>query len=219
MFQPIRDNVRRLKAEIPDYVTIIAAAKSRTHGEIAAAMDAGIKVIGENYVQEAESARGALPACGEWHFIGHLQLNKVKKAVKLFDMIETVDSIATAEAIDRQATEVGKTMPILIEVNIGREPRKNGVLPESIEGLCRSIAQFSNLRLSGLMTMGPLLSPEGLRPFFVETRRLYENLKCLGIPGADIRCLSMGMSDSYKVAIEEGANIVRLGTAIFGARV
>jgi PLP dependent protein len=219
MFQYILDNIKHLKAEIPEYVTIVAAAKSRTPDEITAAMDAGIKVIGENYIQEAESARRALPDCGEWHFIGHLQLNKVKRAVELFDMIETVDNINTARAIDRQAAAAGKIMPILIEVNIGREPRKNGVLTESVESIACAIAEFPHVRLDGLMTMGPLLSPEEVRPFFVETRKLYEQLKRLGIPGADIRCLSMGMSDSYKVAIEEGANIIRLGTAIFGPRI
>jgi PLP dependent protein len=218
MFQYIQDNIRHLKAEIPEYVTIVAAAKSRTSEEITAAIDAGIKVIGENYIQEAESAKQALPNCGEWHFIGHLQLNKVKRAVELFDMIETVDSITTARAIDRQAAASGKIMPILIEVNIGRELRKNGVLAESVESIACAIAEFPNVRLDGLMAMGPLLSPEELRPFFTETRRLYEQLKSLGIPNADIRCLSMGMSNSFKVAIEEGANIIRLGTAIFGPR-
>jgi pyridoxal phosphate enzyme (YggS family) len=218
MYEHIRDNVRRLLAEIPPQVTVIAAAKSRTYDEVAAAIDAGISIIGENYVHEAESARGALTSRGEWHFIGHLQLNKVKKAVELFSIIETIDSLELAAAIDRNAAAVEKVMPVFIEVNIGREPQKNGAIPESVPDLARSIALLPNLRLSGLMTMGPKLPPEELRPFFAEANRLYENLKCSGLPGADIRYLSMGMSDSYKVAIEEGANMVRLGTAIFGQR-
>jgi len=218
MFQHIRENVRRLTAEIPAHVTIIAAAKSRTEDEITAAMDAGISIIGENYVQEAELARRALSFRGEWHFIGHLQLNKVKKAVELFDLIQTVDSIAIAEAIDRHAYSLNKVVPMLIEVNIAREPQKNGVLPESVAEFARSITELANLRLSGLMTMGPLIQPQELRPFFASARRIYEDLQRMLLPGTDIRYLSMGMSDSYKVAIEEGANVVRLGTAIFGPR-
>lgn len=219
MFQHIQDNVRRLRAEIPPHVTIIAAAKSRTPYEVAAAMDAGVTVIGENYLQEAESTRSVLGETGEWHFIGHLQLNKVKRAVEMFDVIETVDNIAIARAIDRQVVVIGKTMPIMIEVNIGREPQKNGVAPECVADLASSIAKLPNLRLVGLMTMGPLKAPDELRPFFAATRRLYEDLQCMCLPGTEVRYLSMGMSDSYKVAIEEGANIVRLGAAIFGPRV
>ena len=218
MYQHIRDNTRRLLAEIPPDVTILAAVKTRTPVEITAALDAGISAIGENYVQEAESSKSALSGRGEWHLIGHLQLNKIKKAVKVFDFIETVDSLELAAAINRHAAAVGKVMPVLIEVNIGRERQKNGALPESVPDLARSIALLPNLRLSGLMTMGPLLPPEALRPFFAETRRLYDSLKQSCLPGADIRLISMGMSDSYKVAIEEGANLVRLGAAIFGPR-
>ncbi len=218
MSQNIRDNVRRLMAEIPSHVLIVAAAKSRTADEIAAAINSGITVLGENFVQEAEAAKNVLGDRTLWHFIGHLQLNKVKKAVKLFDLIETVDSLALAQAIDRHAAAAGKVMPVLLEVNIGREPRKNGVMPESVADLARSITRLPNLRLSGLMTMGPPLEPEKMRPYFAETRRLFEGLRAEDLLGADIRYLSMGMSDSYRVAIEEGANLVRLGTAIFGPR-
>ena len=218
MYQNIRDNVRGLLTEIPPGIGIVAAAKSRTQDEIAAALDSGIAIIGENFVQEAEAARNIIGGRPLWHFIGHLQLNKVRKAVELFDLIETVDNLAVAQAIDRHAAAAGKIMPVLIEVNIGREARKNGVLPESMGDLARSIAGLQNLRLSGLMTMGPRLDPEKLRPYFAETRRLFETLRAENLKGADIRYLSMGMSDSYRVAIEEGANLVRLGTAIFGPR-
>lgn len=219
MYEHIRDNVRRLLDEIPPHVTILAAAKSHTQEEVAAAIDAGIIVIGENYVQETEAVQRSLGNCGDWHFIGHLQPNKVKKAVELFDLIETVDSIAIAQAIDRHADTINKVIPVLIEVNVGREQQKNGVLPEAVAELARSISALPHLRLSGLMTMGPRVSPQELKPFFAETRCLYEKLKCLCLAGTDIRYLSMGMSDSYKVAIEEGANLVRLGTAIFGMHV
>ena len=218
MYQPIWNNVRRLRAEIPDHVIIVAAAKSRTCDEIAAAMDAGISVIGENYIQEAEPARRSLGCRGNWHFIGHLQLNKAKKAVELFDLIETVDNIRLAQTIDRHAATVGKMMPVMIEVNICREAQKNGALPESVAELAHSIALLPNLQLSGLMAMGPLIRPEDLRPYFAAVRRIYEDLHGMCLPGTNIRYLSMGMSDSYKVAIDEGANIVRLGTAIFGPR-
>jgi hypothetical protein len=218
MNQHIRDNVHRLLAEIPSDVAIVAAAKSRTPEEIAAAIDAGISIVGENYVQEAETVRSCLGGRARWHFIGHLQLNKVKKAVELFELIETVDSLELAKVIDHYAAAVGKMMPVLIEVNIGREAQKNGVLPGSVGTLARAITGLPNLRLSGLMTIGPRLSPDEMRPYFSETRRLYEWLQRGGLTGADIRYLSMGMSDSYRVAIEEGANLVRLGTAIFGPR-
>ena len=191
MYQHIRDNVRRLLAEIPPDVGIVAAAKARTPEEIAAAIDAGISIIGENYVKEA---------------------------VEIFDLIETVDSVDIARAIDRHAAAVGKIMPVLIEVNIGREAQKNGVFPEFLDALARSITGLPNLRVSGLMTMGPRLEPEELRPYFAEAWRLYDGLQREGLAGADMRYLSMGMSDSYGVAIEEGANLVRLGTAIFGPR-
>ncbi|APV44171.1 hypothetical protein Dform_00824 [Dehalogenimonas formicexedens] len=218
MYQQIRDNVLRLRTEIPSGVSILAAVKGRTVGEIAAAADAGITILGGNYIQETEAARSLLPSRGEWHFIGHLQLNKVKKAVELFDLIQTVDSAALAESINRHAGGFNKVIPLLIEVNIGREPQKNGVLPENVIALARLISGLPNLRLSGLMTMGPNIPQPELRTFFAATRAIYEDLKALCLPGADIRFLSMGMSDSYRVAIGEGANMVRLGTAIFGPR-
>ncbi|PPD58964.1 YggS family pyridoxal phosphate-dependent enzyme [Dehalogenimonas etheniformans] len=218
MYQHIRDNVCRLRAEIPPDIAIVAAVKGRTVDEITVAVDAGINILGENYIQETETTRFDLPGRGKWHFIGHLQLNKVKKAVELFDLIQTVDSIAIARSINKHAAALNKIMPVLIEVNIGREPQKNGVLPENVFDLARSIAGLSNLRLSGLMTMGPNMPAQELRPYFASTRAIYEEIKCLCLPSVDIRYLSMGMSDSYRVAIKEGANMIRLGTAIFGPR-
>ncbi len=218
MYHNIRDNVRRLLAEMPSGVTLVAAAKSRTPDEITAAIDSGITIVGENFVQEAGAARSIIGDRPRWHFIGHLQLNKVKKAVEIFDLIETVDDFELAKSINRHSGAVGKIMPVLIEVNIGKETRKNGVLPDSVDELARSISRLPNLRLSGLMTMGPRLEPEELRPYFAKTRRLFEGLRDEGLPGADIRYLSMGMSESFRVAIEEGATLVRLGTAIFGPR-
>jgi pyridoxal phosphate enzyme (YggS family) len=215
----IAQNVRRLLAELPPGVRLEAAAKSRSPAEVEEAVEAGISLIGENYVQEAISAKKVIGQRAAWHFIGHLQTNKVRAAVEIFDMIETVDSLRLGREIDKRCTELGKIMPVLIEVNSGREPQKFGVLPREVEGLARQLAGLTRLRLEGLMTLGRLAGdPEDSRPDFRETRRLFEELRVLSIPGLNPTILSMGMTDSYRVAIEEGANLVRLGTAIFGPR-
>jgi pyridoxal phosphate enzyme (YggS family) len=215
----IRDNVKSILQELPEGVKLVAAAKTRTPDEILQAVEAGVEIIGENYVQEAEAAQSKIGGRAQWHFIGHLQKNKVKKAVRLFDMIETVDSMSLAAEIDKRAAQIGQTMPVLIEINSGREPQKFGVLPEEVEDLARGIVSLSHLRLQGLMTMGPYMGdPEHARPYFVETRRAYERLGALGLAGIEMAILSMGMTNSYRVAIQEGANRVRLGTLIFGPR-
>jgi len=216
----IRHNVEELLKEIPRGVQLVAAAKTRFAEEIMEAVDAGIQVIGENYVQEARTVYPVLKDKVKWHFIGHLQKNKVKRAVELFDMIETVDSLSLAAVIDKQCRQIDKIMPVLIEVNSGREKQKAGVLPEDTENLVREIAKLINIQVKGLMTMGPAAQdPESLQPYFRETRQLYDNLKQLDIPNVNIRYLSMGMTDSYQLAIREGANIVRIGSRIFGARI
>ena len=212
----IAQNVSQILSELPPHVALLAAAKSRQPREISQAIAAGIKIIGENYIQEAEKAREIIGAGVEWHFIGHLQRNKVKKAIALFDMIETVDSVEIAREIDRRCGQIGKTMPVLIEVNSGREPQKAGVYPEKAVALVKGVAALPNIRVMGLMTMGPLLGdPEDLRPYFAETKRLFDSLKDLNQPGLAMKYLSMGMTDSYKIAIEEGANLVRIGSRIF----
>jgi len=215
----IKDNVTAILRQLPPGVELVAAAKTRTAAEIIQAIEAGLKIIGENYVQEAADVFPAIGRRARWHFIGHLQTNKVKKAVEVFDLVETVDSISLGLEIDKRADAAGKTMDILVEVNSGREPQKAGVLPEEAEPLVRSLAALPHLRLLGLMTMGPFEGdPEDSRPYFKETRRVWEALKLQAIPGAEMRHLSMGMTNSWRVAIEEGANLVRIGTAIFGPR-
>jgi pyridoxal phosphate enzyme (YggS family) len=182
-------------------------------------VEAGVRVIGENYVQEAAAAQAVVGRGVKWHFIGHLQRNKVKRAVEVFDLIETVDSVKIAQEIDKRSREQGKVMPVFIEINSGREPQKSGVWPEEAEALVRELAKLPNLRVEGLMTMGPeTADPEDSRPHFRLTREIFNHLKELAIPGTALVSLSMGMSGSYRVALEEGANIVRLGTAIFGPR-
>ena len=215
----VAENVRQILAELPEGIKLVAAAKTREPGEVVEAVEAGIGIVGENYVQEAESAYDAIGNKVEWHFIGHLQRNKVKKAVALFDMIETVDSIEIAGEIDKRCGQIGKTMPVLIEINSGREAQKAGVYPENAERLVAAMAGLKNIRVTGLMTMGPLTArPEGLRPCFRETKELFDRIKKLSLPNVEMRYLSMGMTDSYKIALEEGANMVRIGSRIFGQR-
>jgi pyridoxal phosphate enzyme (YggS family) len=215
----IRENAKQILSELPPGVALVAAAKTRSPREIQEAVEAGIRVIGENYLQEAESAYQSVGDKAKWHFIGHLQKNKVKKAVRLFDMIETVDSVEIAREISKRCAQIGKTMPVLIEINSGREVQKWGVLPEKAIELVREISNLPNLKIMGLMTMGPLLgNPEDLRPYFRETKKLFSEIRELNLPNVSMKYLSMGMTDSYQVAIEEGANMVRPGTKIFGER-
>ena len=215
----IRQNVSQLLRELPEGVQLVAAAKTREPQEVLEAVESGVRIIGENYVQEAERAYAVVGNRVNWHFIGHLQKNKVKKAVKLFDMIETVDSVAIANEIDERCAQIGKVMPVLIEVNSGREKQKAGVLPENVEGLIKEISQFPNLKITGLMTMGPWAgNPEDSRLYFVETKKVFDRIKLLNLPGVEMKYLSMGMTNSYRIALEEGANIVRIGSKLFGER-
>ena len=215
----IRDNVKRILEELPEGVQLVAAAKTRTIEEISEALDAGVHIVGENYVQEAQDAFQKLGPRAQWHFIGHLQTNKVKKAVGIFNMIETVDSLKLAVEIDKRCSQINKNMSVLIEINSGKESQKSGVFPEDTERLIRKISLLKNIRIKGLMTMGPFFgNPENARPYFVVTRRLYEKMRALHLPGVEMIFLSMGMTNSYKIAVEERANIVRIGTNIFGER-
>lgn len=215
----IEENVQRILKELPPGVELMAAAKSRAPKEILRAVEAGVKIIGENYVQEALSAFEVVGPSVKWHFIGHLQKNKVKKAVEIFDMIETVDSIELAREIDKRCAQRGTIMSILIEINSGREQQKFGVLPEETEDLIKEMLPLQNVKIEGLMTMGPMFGdPENARPYFIETRNLFDQVRRLALPGVEMRYLSMGMTNSYTVAIQEGANIVRIGTKIFGPR-
>jgi pyridoxal phosphate enzyme (YggS family) len=201
----IRGNVQKILSILPGYVELVAAAKSRSVEEILEAIDSGVKIIGENYVQEAEEKFRVIGTKARWHFIGHLQKNKVKKAVKIFDMIETVDSIEIAQEISKACASINKTMPVLIEVN-------SHVLPFDAETIIKNISGLPNIKLAGLMTMGPVLeNPEDCRPYFKETKALFDKIRI----NHDIKYLSMGMSGSYHIAIQEGANLVRIGTAIF----
>ncbi len=220
----ITENYQRIREEIPDHVTIVLAGKTRSPEEIEEAIAAGATDIGENYVQEAEAAYQAL---GEktkqvrWHMIGMLQKNKINKALHLFDVFQTIDSLEKARAVNTRAARINKIIPVYIEVNVGEESTKSGMPPEydRIEQLARTIATFDALKIEGLMTMGPFWGdPEELRPYFRQAKKIFDTLVSLHMPNVTMNTLSMGMSNSYGIAIEEGANMVRLGTIIFGAR-
>ena len=211
----IKNNIQGILSGLPGHVELVAAVKGRNTEEILEAINSGIKIVGENYVQEAEEKFNIIGAKVKWHFIGHPQKNKIKKIVRIFDMVETVDSIEIAESIGQACAEIGKIMPVLIEINSGREKNKSGALPEDAEALIKDIARLSNIKVMGLMTMGPFLgNPEDYRPYFKNTKELFDKIKL----SQDIKYLSMGMSDSYRIAVQEGANLVRIGTAIFGPR-
>jgi pyridoxal phosphate enzyme (YggS family) len=215
----VRQSAMHIFETIPESVTVIAAAKGRTLPEVEAIIQSGITHIGHNYIQEAQWMIPALEGRATFHMIGHLQRNKVKKAVQLFDVIETVDSLRLAQAVERRCSAMGKVMPVLLEINSGEEPNKTGVLPKDIDTLISGIADLKHISIQGLMTMGPRFGdPENARPYFRATRQAFERISNWNLPNLDMRWLSMGMSNSYLVAIEEGANIVRIGTKIFGSR-
>jgi hypothetical protein len=236
----IKNNIKEIRKELPKNIKLVVATKTRSVDEIMEAVEAGINIIGENYIQEAEEKYRELKGKVKFHCIGHLQTNKVKKAVEIFDMIQTVDSIKIAKEIDKISRNVknassvlehaqkspmgdfrhtNKIMPILIEINSGKEKNKSGCTPKDTEKLIKEISTLKNIKIKGLMTMAPFFEdPEKDKPYFKLTKNLFDNIKEKHIPNVDMEILSMGMSNSYKIAIEEGANMVRIGSKIFGSR-
>ncbi len=200
-------------------VKLMAVSKTVEESAVAAAIAAGVDIIGENYVQEARRKLEKMGKSGEWHLIGHLQTNKAKYAVRLFDMIHSVDRMELAVELDRRARAAGRVMPVLIEVNTGGETAKSGISPADAPDLARRIAPLGGLALRGLMTMPPWFDDaEDARPYFAALRELRDRIAAEGIAGIAMTELSMGMSQDYAVAVEEGATIVRVGRAIFGER-
>lgn len=191
-------------------VVLVAVSKTFPAEAVDHAINAGVKNVAENRVQEARDKKVAVRGEARWHLIGHLQSNKAKDAVRLFDIIQTVDSASLADKIGKAAASAGKRQDVLIEVNIGREPQKAGANPAEVPPLCRAIHAIKSLSLLGLMTIPPLGEPEAMRPYFQEMCRLRDD--------TGVQHLSMGMTDDFEVAIEEGATIVRIGRAIFGSR-
>lgn len=203
----------------PDSVRLVAVSKTIAPERIQEAIASGVGILGENYMQEARQKIELIGKPVSWHFIGHLQSNKAKYAVDLFDMIHSVDSLHLAESISSEARKKNKTIPILIQVNISGEESKHGLNPQTTLQLIQDAAKLQNLSIKGLMTMPPLSeNPENSRPYFNALRNLRDMLAAKLPENVDLHELSMGMSSDFEVAIEEGATLVRIGTSIFGTR-
>ncbi len=204
----------------PGAVRLVCVSKTMRAETVLPAIQAGADLFGENYIQEALEKCTVLAEYPVlWHFIGHLQTNKAKYAVKLFDLIHTVDSLRLAAELDREARKIGKVQKILIQVNMGKEASKSGIDAESAETLIRDLAAFPNILVRGMMVIPPFFDePERVRPYFRGLRELRDTLNKPGISGIGLDELSMGMTGDFEAAIEEGATLVRIGTAIFGER-
>jgi len=205
-------------------VTLVAVSKTVDVARIRQAIEAGVRTLGENRVQEAAQKISDLKELTaahnvQWHLIGHLQSNKARPAVELFSTIQSVDSLKLAARLDSIAGELGKRLPVFLEVNLGGEASKDGVEPDQVLPLCEQVSTLPHLELKGLMAVPPFLdNPEMVRPFFRRLRELRDQAQSAGIAGESFRELSMGMSNDFEVAIEEGATLVRVGTALFGSR-
>lgn len=193
-----------------DEVTLIAVTKTFPASDVELAIAAGVTNVGENKVQEARDKKPSVASSATWHLIGHLQSNKAKDAVHLFDVIQTVDSIDLAQRISRLAEAAGKTQDVLLQVNIGAEEQKSGVEPKDVAALAKSIAALPSIRVAGVMAIPPVGEAEAMRPYFRELKSRRDDL--------GLEHVSMGMTDDFEVAIEEGSTIVRIGRAIFGSR-
>ena len=225
----IADNLARVNEQIadaalrsnrsPESVKLVGVTKTVEVERIKEAVSAGLQILGENYVQEARDKIKEMSGRASWHFVGRLQTNKAKYAVKLFDLIQTVDSIKLAKELNRRARPLNRIVPIIIQVNLAGEATKGGVQPVECFSLIRQISELANLQIRGLMTMPPFFNaPERVRPYFRQLRELSEQIDQAQLPGVEMKELSMGMSGDFEVAIEEGATLVRVGTAIFGMR-
>jgi len=205
-------------------VTLVAVSKTVEPALIRQAIEAGVRVLGENRVQEAATKIPQLEnAAAEnnvaWHLIGHLQSNKARRAVELFSAIQSVDSVKLAARLDAIAGELGKRLPVFLEINLGEEDSKAGISQSEVLSLCEQVSKLHHLELKGLMAVPPFLDdPEQVRPFFRRLRQLRDEARRAGIVGEQFKELSMGMSNDFEVAIEEGATYVRIGTALFGSR-
>ncbi len=205
----------------PQSVRIVAAAKTQNSKIVEDAVRAGVTIIGHNYVQEAVKERPRPDECGsfEYHMIGHLQRNKARKAVEIFDVIQTIDDSATAAALDHAAHELGRRLGVLIQINLANEPQKSGVPEMEALALIQAVESLRNLKLLGLMTMPPFFDdPDAARPFFRRLRGLRDDFISRGFMISSATELSMGMTGDFEVAVEEGATLVRIGTALFGPR-
>jgi len=227
--ESVSENVRRTRERIaeaalkkgrdPSGVRLMAVTKTVEDARIVEAVSAGVDILGENYVQEAKRKIETLGIKVEWHLIGHLQSNKARYAVRLFDMIHSVDRLNLAEELDRRSGLAGAVTPILIQVSVSGEITKGGVPVEDALALVREVARLEHLSVRGLMTMPPWFEdPEEARPYFRALRELGDRVREAAFPGVSMDELSMGMTQDYEVAVEEGSTIVRIGRALFGDR-
>lgn len=225
----LKQNIRDIKSRIkvaaersgrnPDDIHIVAVTKNFSPEVIQKAVDNGLVVLGENRVQEARNKIELVKSSVEWHLIGHLQRNKVKMAIGMFTMIQSMDSLALAGEIQKRAEQAKQVVDVLVQVNIGREKTKYGIEPDDTESFIEKAALFPNLKIRGLMAIAPFKeNTEEVRPYFRRLRSIFENIKQKSINNVNMDYLSMGMSNDFEVAIEEGANMVRIGTGFFGAR-
>ncbi len=203
----------------PDEVRLVAVSKTRPAADVAAAFQAGQIIFGENYVQEFRAKTAEVTKAVEWHFIGHLQSNKVRQIAGLVNVIHSLDRLSLAEEISRQWGKLSQSCDVLVQVNISGEVTKSGTTAADALQLVRDIAQLPNIRIKGLMTMPPFFDdPEAARPYFAGLRQLADLIAAENIPSVEMKELSMGMSGDFAAAIREGATLVRIGTAIFGER-
>ena len=220
--QHIRERIRSAALAAgrqPDSVLLVAVSKTRPAGDVVEAFHAGQVVFGENYVQELAAKAAEVSEAVEWHFIGHLQSNKVRQIAAIVSMIHSVDRLSLAEEISRQWGRLGRCCDILVQVNLSGETTKSGTTEAEALRLVRAVSALPHARIRGLMTMPPFFDdPEAARPFFGELKRLAQRIEAESIPGVEMRELSMGMSGDFEAAIQEGATLVRVGTSIFGAR-
>lgn len=223
----IRENLERIKEKIrvkselvgrdPQEITLVAVTKTVEADRIEEAIAAGVNIIGESRVREAKEKYGKVESRIIWHLVGHLQRNKAKDAVKIFDLIHSVDSAELAKEIDKQAEKIGKIQKILVEANVSGEESKYGLNPEGVITFLQEVSGLPNIKVEGLMTMAPFYeNPEDCRPCFRKLKELVEEVKAKNIKNVEMTYLSIGMSNDFEVAIEEGSNMVRIGRAIFG---
>ena len=223
----IRENLERIKEKIrvkselvgrdPQEITLVAVTKTVEADRIEEAIAAGVNIIGESRIQEAKEKYRKVESRIIWHLVGHLQRNKAKDAVKIFDLIHSVDSAELAKEIDKQAKKIGKIQKILVEANVSGEESKYGLNPKGVIAFLQEVSGLPNIKVKGLMTMAPFYeNPEDCRPCFRKLRELIEEVKAKNIKNVEMTYLSIGMSNDFEVAIEEGSNMVRIGRAIFG---
>ena len=221
--QEVRNNIaagkaRRSKA-IADDVLLVAVTKNHDIYAMREAIDAGVTDIGENRIQEAKEKFETLDRQVTWHLIGHLQTNKAKQAVKMFDLIHSIDTLHLAEAVDKAAASIGKVQKVLVQVNLAQEDSKSGIYEDEMMELLHKVDEMKNLQLMGLMCIAPNYDDvEECRPLFAKMKKIFDRVKEISWQTANIKYLSMGMTHDYVIAVEEGANVVRVGTGIFGPR-